>query len=44
MDLSFGMKVGSYGGGLKMDWSKPLRGNWSMGVESGPESQEKTKS
>jgi hypothetical protein len=26
MDLSYAMKVESHGGGLKMGWSKPLRG------------------
>ena len=42
-DLSCAMKIECHGGGLKMGWSKPLRGG-PMGVEPGPESQEKAKS
>ena len=42
-DLSCAMKVECHGGGLKMGWSKPLRGG-PMGVEPGPEGQEKAKS
>jgi hypothetical protein len=38
------MKVERNGGGLKMGWSKPPCGTRSMGVEAGPESQEKAKS
>jgi len=28
------MKLESHGGGLKMDWTEPLRRNGPMGIES----------
>ena len=42
-DLRVVMKLEGRGGGLKMDWSKPLRGPF-MGIECLPGSQGRAKS